>query len=309
MRRPLDPHRFESMSDSERLSRTRFPSTLPDLDHVTLFVRRQGCDAYAPEAPFIDRTTPVVTIGSCFSGHIARTLSEAGLAVTNYDMSERIFTTFALKDFFEGVRAGHVPEALIDDVESNRARVETIRAALSEGATIILTLGLSFCWFEIETGRLVHSIVPGTREKYDALGGKAGMKALFSRFEMRPTSVADNAENLRHAIACIKAMNPANRIVFTVSPVPLQNCVAQQPMLTADYMSKSVLRLAIAEIEESVPEGVYYFPSFEIVRWAMPFVSQAVWGSAKTDGDLRHVDPDVVTYVCSLFLFYYANGI
>jgi hypothetical protein len=256
------------------LRQGRFPKSMRSSDDLVSCIYNNAVYPYVPETPPIDAGTKIITIGSCFSANVAKALAAQGLDVTNYEMSERIFTTFALKEFLAGVIDGKVSDELIDDVAENRANIAAIREQLSAGATIIFTLGLAMCWFEIATGKLVHTVLPKTKDETDRKGGDKFIRSAMRKFEMRLTSVEDNAANILSAIDTIKALNLKNKIVLTISPVPLQYCKADQPVLTADFQSKAILRLAVTEIEKLAPANVYYFPSFEIVRGAaahMPF--------------------------------------
>ncbi|MBB4312552.1 GSCFA domain-containing protein [Roseospira marina] len=277
------------------------------MEEFIRFFLEQGVRGYAPDTPIIDRETRLVTIGSCFSAHVAQALGRAGLSVTNYEMSERIFSTFALREFLDGLIAGKVSEDLIDDVPENRANIQGIRDQLEAGATVIVTLGLAACWFEVGTDRLVHTIMPKHGRDMVRLGGADYLAKQLRRFEMRLTTVQENAENLRTVIRTIQALNPDNQIVLTVSPVPLQLSYTDQPMLTSDFHSKATLRMAVSEIEAEAPPKVYYYPSFEIVRWAAPHLPFDLWGSPQTDGDPRHIDPGMIELVIKAFLTNYAR--
>lgn len=287
--------------------KARFPTTIRDIQSFSRFIYDAGLYPYIPETPPIDANSKLITIGSCFSAHVADALSERGLNVTNYELSERIFTTFALREFIEGVSQGQVSDALIDDVPENRDNIQTIRKLLTEGVTVILTLGLSACWFDTETNHLVHSILPKSQEEIEALGGNRFIIERLNHLEMRQTSVEDNTSNIMSVLQTIRELNPDNQVILTVSPIPLHFCKSDQPLLTTDFLSKAVLRMAISEIEKAAPENVYYFPSFEIVRWASPHLNVHCWGSASVDGDPRHIDPGMINLVVDFFQKHYTD--
>lgn len=285
----------------------RFPERITSSEDFINFAFQQACVPYMPRNPVVNRDTRLVTVGSCFSANVAKFLTQAGFDVTNFSMSERIFTTFALNDFLSGVRDGGVSEDLIDDIEENRIALENIRSLLSEGCTIILTLGLSMCWFDVATDELVHSVIPRKTEEIGRRGGNEFLFDVLSKYEMRPTSVDDNKKNLVGAINAIKALNPQNQIILTVSPVPLHFCASDYPILTGDFISKSTLRLAVAEVEKLQPENVHYFPSFEIAKWAEPHFPGYFWGTPETDGDPRHLDPQLIRLIIQLFVRGYVD--
>lgn len=285
----------------------RFPHRISNQQQFNNFIHHSAVQPYIPEKPPINTKTKILTIGSCFSSNVAKELSSLGLDVTNYDFSERMFSTFALLEFIEGVKKGKVSDILIDDLPENREKIQTIRDLLSEGVTVIFTLGLSSCWFDRKTNLLVHSIVPRTPEQVDAMGGDRAVFEKFKRYEMRQTSVEDNASNIINVIKTIKELNPNNKVILTVSPIPLQLSNSDQPLLTSDFLSKATLRMAISEIEKIDPDNVYYFPSFEIIRWALPHLNTDCWGTASTDGDPRHIDSGIIKFVIACFQKFYTD--
>ena len=285
----------------------RFPERIQSSEDFINFAFQKACVPYMPRNPLVGLETRLVTVGSCFSANVAKYLSQAGFDVTNFSMSERIFTTFALNDFLSGVRDGNVSEDLIDDIEENRQALENIRSLLTEGCTIILTLGLSMCWFDTDTGELVHSVIPRRTQEIESRGGNEFLLEILAKHEMRPTSIEDNTENLLGAINAIKVLNPNNKVILTVSPVPLHFCASDYPILTGDFISKSTLRLAVAELEKLAPENVYYFPSFEIAKWAAPHFPGHFWGTPATDGDPRHLDLQLIRLIIQLFVRGYVD--
>jgi hypothetical protein len=285
----------------------RFPERISSSEDFIKFAFQQACVPYMPRNPVVNHDTRLVTVGSCFSANVAKSLTQADFDVTNFSMSERIFTTFALNDFLSGLRDGNVSEDLIDDIEENRIALKNIRSLLEEGCTIILTLGLSMCWFDLETGELIHSVIPRKTEEIERRGGNEFLLDILSKYEMRPTSVEDNKESLLGAIDAIKGLNANNQVILTVSPVPLHLCASDYPILTGDFISKSTLRLAVAEVEKLEPENVHYFPSFEIAKWAEPHFPGYSWGTPDTDGDPRHLDPQLIRLIIQLFVRGYVD--
>ena len=285
--------------------RMRFPKSIVNSAEFTKFVSGGVCAPYKPVVPPVGINTKFLSIGSCFSANLAKSLKSAGLDVADFWMSERLFTTFALKDFILGIRDGSLSDELLDDVPENAAMIDQVRTLLSEGCTIVFTLGLSMCWFNLETNQLVHRIQARTSDELERKGGLGVQRQLENMHEMRPTSIEDNRDNLLQVIEIIKQMNPANKIVLTVSPIPLHFSFSKIPLVTADLISKSTLRLALLEVEAKEIENVYYFPSFEIVRWAAPHFPGVFWGTENTDGDPRHLDPVLIQLIIRMFVEFY----
>lgn len=114
------------------------------------------------------------------------------------------------------------------------------------------------------------------------------------------------AAQLREAFACFRAVNPALEIVVTVSPVPLEASFQRElSILAADCLSKSTLRNAVS-LAADPGHGIYYFPSFEFVRWLCPLLGLQPY--ARDDGHPRHVSGNVVAAICLLFSKYFASS-
>ncbi len=122
-------------------------------------------------------------------------------------------------------------------------------------------------------------------------------------YEMRHTSVGDNERAIRSIIDGLREINPTIKIVLTVSPVPLNRAIGLGSSVRADAISKSTLCVATANVMADQPEGVFYWPSYEIVKWLAPHIAPAF---AADDGNLRHVNRELVALIISLFLKYYA---
>jgi hypothetical protein len=61
-------------------------------------------------------------------------------------------------------------------------------------------------------------------------------------------------------------------------------------------VSKSVLRVAIDRAMEQAPAGTYYWPSFELVRWAGSALDWRAY-----EGDARHADRYLVFCIVDAF--------
>lgn len=115
-------------------------------------------------------------------------------------------------------------------------------------------------------------------------------------------SVSENGAALREILDIFRAANPEMRVVLSVSPVPLNRSYLPSAVV-ADCVSKSTLRVVVAEYMETAPDWVTYWPSFEMVRWLGAHLPP-VYG--QDDGMHRHVNMELVDTVVRLFLKYYA---
>jgi hypothetical protein len=163
------------------------------------------------------------------------------------------------------------------------------RALFDDTDVFILTLGLSEIWYDTSTGEAFWRAVPVGY--FDA-----------SRHTFRVSTVAENAANLRAIYEMIREFRPSARIVVTLSPIPLVATFRPVSSITANSVSKAILRAAIDEVvrEADDPEHLLYWPSYEIV--------QDAFGTGKWLPDGRHVAQPVLDYIMALFETYYCLG-
>ena len=118
-------------------------------------------------------------------------------------------------------------------------------------------------------------------------------------------SVEENVWALRTITQSIRSANPNMHIVYSVSPVPLNRSFSvDTPAVLADCVSKSTLRVAIDSYIREAPECVYYWPSFEIVRWLYPHVAPSY---GLDDGLARHVNAGLVGLIVEKFLDHFSD--
>ena len=125
------------------------------------------------------------------------------------------------------------------------------------------------------------------------------------RHRFRLSSVLENTKNLENIFALIREVNPNAPIIFTLSPVPLKATFSNKSCISSDCVSKSTLRLAIHEYMSKFESqaNVYYWPSFEIVKWVGCHLPYPVYGT--DDGCVRHVSRFLVTQILKAFVNVY----
>ncbi len=248
-----------------------------------------------PEAPFVDRSTPITTIGSCFAGNIAATLHNTGYNVHHLDVSERLFNPFALQEFMEALSSSQDLTGFAERWKVDAAAAANMRHTIGQGGLLIITFGLSFVWFDKTT----NEIVTDPTQKV----GLRLIKADPERFVMEPTGVAENVDAIAATLNAVRRINRNIKIVMTLSPVHMARAISDYPPVVADAISKSTLRCALHEIMSLRLHNTYYFPSFEILRWFGPMVDVTFGGL-----DIQHIDPAWVVYTLSKFRQYYCVG-
>ncbi|MET0267750.1 MAG: GSCFA domain-containing protein [Duganella sp.] len=308
-------------------------SALPDQNFWRRFVPRLPWrDLPLAQAKFrIGRSDAISTAGSCFAQHISRYLREAGIPtfraetahslmhelggeVASYDRFParygNIYTARQCLELFRqafGVipviqdyaeekgryydlmRPNAIPDGFGSLAEAQADRLyhlACVRHMFLHSNVFILTLGLTECWYHAEQGH-TYPVCPGTaRGKYDA-----------QLHQFRNMTHAEVTADLEQLITSLKAVNPALKLILTVSPVPLVATYTNQNVLVASSYSKSVLRAAAGEIEMR-HDHVAYFPSYEIISHAGSY-------GQYMESDLREVTERGVQHVMTHFLATY----
>ncbi|HJZ56123.1 MAG TPA: GSCFA domain-containing protein, partial [Gemmataceae bacterium] len=140
-------------------------------------------------------------------------------------------------------------ELLTDRVHHRRA----VRRMFEVLDVFVFTLGLTEAWVARADGT-VYPVAPGCG---------AGE---FSpdRYALHNFTAGEVAAHLGEFLAGLRAVNPAARVVLTVSPVPLAATAGPRHVLQATAYSKAALRVATEEVVTAWP-GVAYFGSYEII--------------------------------------------
>jgi len=130
--------------------------------------------------------------------------------------------------------------ALLEKIDSSR---KTAAEDLKNADVLLITFGTAYIYKYNHTRKIVSNChkVPASS---------------FSHYRLQVSEVVEEWNIL---IKKIKAVNPAVKILFTVSPIRHWKDGAHN-----NQLSKSVLLLAIEEIMKG-NENTYYFPSYEIL--------------------------------------------
>lgn len=262
-------------------------------------------------------------IGSCFARNVEERLEQAGATVTSRrikvrdlgDQSAReggMFNKYtpisilqelkwaagtetyppeALLEermgiFYDPYLSGKAGRGTVEDLMSRRAEIGQYFAQAFEADVVILTLGLIESWTDLQTGLGLNE---APAPKILARNG--------DRFGFQSLSLEDCEAALDEIVAILKTYGkPGQKIVMTVSPVPLGRTFTAQDIIIANMTAKSTLRVAAMRQAEQV-EGLDYFPSYEAVMTSDPNLS---W-----QHDRRHVSDAVVGQIIETFLLRY----
>ena len=260
-----------------------FPADRRQFDDFDELIRDSILPGHTPAEPLLQADDLVVTLGSCFARELRSFLSEAGLLATQLRIPEGLNNTYALLDFvawcvtgsetgrgfrYDRLESGEIQEWVADEER------ETFVQAFADAGAFVFTIGLAEVWQDRETGGVFWRGVP--KEIFDA-----------DRHVFRLTTVEENARNILEMVDLVRQVNATAPIVVTLSPVPLEATFRDISCMTADSVSKSVLRVAIDQAMGEHRPDVYYWPSFEIVRWAGAHLSWPSYGFH--DDRARHV--------------------
>lgn len=237
-------------------------------------LRKEGlaniAKGWLPVAPIIDTDTRVLAVGSCFARNFTLWLAEHGFNQSFTDSPYNALLRFNAD--FESPAAiaqqfrwafDEVDQSTLLWIDKNRHLIAAtddgkrlVRETLERAEVLILTLGLSEVWYDKLSGEPLWRAL--TEQTYDP-----------ERHVFRIEPVAKTIEWLE----CIERLRqkhlPHLKVIYTLSPIPLKTTFRPISAITANAVSKAVLRAALDEFlrnhQDKVNESLYYFPSYEIV--------------------------------------------
>lgn len=285
----------------------------------------------AKRTPIIDKSSKIVSAGSCFATEIAHYLIDNGY---NYLVTEDSGSREALYEILDmnGQLNASAAWGIIFNTPSFRQLVEKA-FGLRELPRIVWSQphkgeNLYFDPFrenvafrriaDYESNYPQH-IAAARRafEEMDVFIITLGLNevwsfaadgSVFSRSPWRAApslirrkilTVEENVNDLLEMAEILRRFNPKVKIVCTVSPVPLHATFRadEHHIVAANTHSKAVLRVAAEEFASRCPDS-YYFPSYEIVTVS----TQNPWAA-----DQRHVTRETVGKVMSAFVQMYVE--
>lgn len=282
----------------------------------------------------IARTDKVATGGSCFAQRVAEALRDAGF---NYYLTEaptpgmsgneanaRQFGTFSARygnlyytrqfvqlfdraygrfepelkawlredgRYVDPFRPTVEPEGFATEAEVIAARdahLAEVRRLFETLDVFVLTLGLTEGWRWRADGAALP-LAPG-------VAGGTFDPELYACVN---AGAAEVLGDLRGFLDRLWSVNPAARVIFTVSPVPMIATYMDRHVMESNSYSKSVLRVAAGEVCTGDPRAVY-FPAYDIVT------SNVNAGRYYND-DQRTINDAGVRHVMRLFLQTFAK--
>lgn len=263
-----------------------------------------------PKTRFIQKSTPVASMGSCFAVEIKQYLEKGNFNFITTEDSwagsagwGRVYTTknmlqviqYSFCDFWPQIPISHNDRGFFDpyregnffstreeaEKDNTRHRREA-RNALGSCQVLVLTPGQNEAWITIGDG------LAWARKPPPELFAEACEES----FALKRYSLAENVENLDNALNILWQNNPTARVIFTVSPVPSSGTFFDVNVAVRSFENKANLLLAVKEVVNSYPQRAYYFPSFEMA---------VLSNNPNLQLDNRHVRPKVVKQIMDCF--------
>jgi len=243
-----------------------------------------------PSSPILKRSDVVLTLGSCFARNIFHALEARGIRCGHAPITEYINSPLANRLFLEYAFekrpfANDAHAALFTDEYT-----AAMRQSLPLCTALVFTVGVALCPFHND------QLVLGLTKK-----------DLKSGIHWRMTTTSENVAHLSSIISIVRKVVPHIKIILTVSPVPLAATMLEEPVLISDCTSKSILRAAVSEIMTLALPDVYYWPSFEAVRWIGSHMPFQMYGT--DDGNPRHVGRHYIQTIVDSFIQKYFEPI
>ncbi len=217
-----------------------------------------------PSARKINHNSKLITLGSCFSEHIGKKLTDFCFLVESNPFGV-LFNPVSIKnglvdlltekkyteaDLFQNgslwssfshstLFSETVQEVCLQRINSS---LEISAAILKEVDFILITFGTAWVYELKEDGRIVANC----------------HKLPAEQFVRRRLSVEDIVKDYADLLMKIKAINPKTEVIFTVSPVRHWKDGAHE-----NNISKGILLLAIDKLLRQF-DFLHYFPAYEI---------------------------------------------
>ena len=270
----------------------KMPAMIPQtavLEHVLR--------GWAPESPVIDRDTRITAFGSCFAANISKHLGKRNYRVSAQDpdaqkayvveIGEGMVNSFVIRQQFEWAWEGRsFDQPLWHGYDASEFAYDeevrtTTRRLFDATDVFILTFGLSEVWYDEPTGEVFWRTIP--KDVYDP-----------ERHRFRVSSVEENRANIEAIYRLIRTHRPEAKVIVTLSPIPLIATFRDTSCITANSVSKSVLRVAIDEVLRAHRDAghLFYWPSYEMAMdvFRAPFIE-----------DRRHLPHPVLDFIMAQF--------
>lgn len=246
----------------------RFPIDAADCADIKSAIRNYILPDLISTAPPFKRDRHIIGMGSCFAGNVVTALLEKQIPALHLRHNEYTETPTATDTFLREIFEGGIGS-------------DKIRNTFRLAQAFIMTVGVAVSPFL--DGKPVVQLKPD----------------IARHVTWGLLSIPMITESMQGVIRRVRAVNPDIAFILTVSPLPLQAAMGTRSVFTQDCVSKSLLRVATQLVMDEKIANVWYWPSFEMVRWLTPHVGQFF---GINGADNRHVDPTVIGTITDLFI-------
>lgn len=264
---------------------------------------------WSPPEPVVNSQSKVIAFGSCFAEYFIRFLaahgynswvaplerhapSEENLLLSLGQTFENVFVVVQQFRWAFGEFTPKPGMWITKDkrcFEATEERRLKVRSALSQADVVVITLGLSEVWFDqIENEPLWRTMPERLYEP--------------QRHTFKLATVAETQQALLELDRLVQLHCPHLKVILTVSPIPLLATFRNQSPVTANQVSKSILRTSLDAFMTSSAISVsgryFYFPSYELAfgLFGNPF-----------EVDNRHIRPEVAGAILEIFRMAYTD--
>ena len=275
--------------------------------------------------PNFSKDDTVFTVGSCFARNFATFLETKDINVAHFSQSEDLNSpgsNSSLLKYASSIDTHETKQEVLDEIikfwgsHLNNDQLEkhfvkivqrliAVNRNVAAATKIIVTLGniIDFYWTDSNGNQ---KLMP----KFLALDSNEDLEKRTSLVSILKKTGGDihlsNFKQTKEHISIIyeslRVMNKNADIIFTVSPVPLDNVIGlsknSERAIEIDCISKSTIRAALHEAIfnfNSPKDRAFYLPSFEIVRWIAPTTGMKIFGAE--DASSRHVSNDILNTI------------
>jgi hypothetical protein len=258
-------------------------------------------EGWIPPEPIIHPTTRVLALGSCFAGNFVEWLLAHGynLPLADHPHGALLRNAFesvsVLAQQFRWAFGEFDPATALwfdkdkRPVEPTEERRLALRGLLEGTDVLIATLGLSEVWYDTLTGEPLWRVMPVAY--HDP-----------RRHAFKVESVADTVRALEVIDRIRARWLPSLKVLYTVSPLRCLATFRPVSAVTANSVSKAIVRAALDEFLRSrwalVNATYFYYPSYEVVTDVLvdPFTE-----------DQNHLHEHVLALVLDLFARHYTT--
>ncbi len=277
----------------------RFPESYEETKKFNNIFQKKILDGWQPKEKLFDENSNIFTMGSCFATNIQKAFvnrkKELGISTDKgsdnlLHVPTSVNNSFGITQFFEWALENKIDSTSYwyDDNGKYTASSEREKYQewLKSSDGFIFTFGVSEIWKDLETDKVFWRAVPQDLYNENKI-----------RYKFELSTVEQNINNMKRLIETIHKNVGNVPIILTVSPVPLLATFRGVSTITANSVSKAILRVAVDSIMNLNLDNVYYWPSYEVFKDVGPHIDQSSFQHNVTN----HPRDFIVKNVVNLF--------